>query len=1099
MTLSRTTLSHPVLVLIAFTLLGFVGISTIKNVAIGLFPEVDSPYIMISTTYTNAGPESVEKTVTKVLESSLVSVSGLKAMTSSSTEGSSRISLEFNYGTDIQEAVSDVRDKLDRVSRNLPDNAGSPTIYKMDANSMPILRIAIRGNRSASDLKQIAEDSIVDILEQADGVATASVSGGKTKIVRVELEQNRLSAYGLTVTSVSSALAKQNLELGGGKLNEGQKDYVVRTTGEFKSIEEINNTVITTINGYDVKLRDIGTAFMGYADSTSEVYINGEPGVYVSVTKQSGSNSVTVANNVYEKMEQLENTLPSDISMTILRDDTDSIRETINTLVESAYEGLILAVIVLFIFLQNIKSTIIIGISIPLSIIITLLAMSFAGITLNMMTMTGLILGVGMIVDASIVMIDNIYAYRSRGAKPKIAAILGSQEMVTSVISGNLTTICVFVPFLLYMKELGMMGQMFKGIIFTIVIALISSLLVAIFLVPVLAGVFLPLTNRNEKPVKSKFFKTLYAAFEKMIASVTKVYRIALKAALNYKAATLVISVCFLVIAFALIPTLRVNMMPNGNDDSVTLNITMPIGTPLTETKVVALTFEEIIKNEVKGYKFITTSVGSGGRGWGNSGSYKASIEIRLPSSSEQIDSAMVIQQKLRSHFSDFAGASFSFSAGTRGQMTGSDLDIAIRSDDLDAALDIADKIKAVMQTIPDIGEPSIDTERGLPQVEVEIDRERAYAFGVDVTSVAKEINYAINGVTSTEYRTGGKEYDVVVMYNPEDRKNVIDLESMYVQGSNGKVAVSNFASLKRGLGPVTISRENQTRIVHVTASIVSETNANVVEDMIKEGIANTFIIPEGVTVSYEGSWKDVSEQMKIYLGIISLAIILVFGVMAATYESFRAPLINLATIPFLIIGVVLLYKIINQPLSIMAMVGLIMLVGIVVNNGIILVDYTNLLRSRGISMFDACFEAGSSRLRPVLMTTLTTILGMLPMCFATEGMSAMVQPIGIAVVGGLTSSTFVTLLVIPVLYSIVMKSSKKAESSKIKVDYSGLSLSASAKAKKAAKVENVKLEEEKGEAANPVTDKENETNVAVLKRLEYIQDMIKKMQDSLD
>ncbi|MCR5495929.1 MAG: efflux RND transporter permease subunit [Treponema sp.] len=1099
MTLSRTTLSHPVLVLIAFTLLGFVGISTIKNVAIGLFPEVDSPYIMISTTYTNAGPESVEKTVTKVLESSLVSVSGLKAMTSSSSEGSSRISLEFNYGTDIQEAVSDVRDKLDRVSRNLPDNAGSPTIYKMDANSMPILRIAIRGNRSASDLKQIAEDSIVDILEQADGVATASVSGGKTKIVRVELEQNRLSAYGLTVTSVSSALAKQNLELGGGKLNEGQKDYVVRTTGEFKSIEEINNTVIKTINGYDVKLRDIGTAFMGYADATSEVYINGEPGVYVSITKQSGSNSVTVANNVYEKMEQLENTLPSDISMTILRDDTDSIRETINTLVESAYEGLILAVIVLFIFLQNIKSTIIIGISIPLSIIITLLAMSFAGITLNMMTMTGLILGVGMIVDASIVMIDNIYAYRSRGAKPKIAAILGSQEMVTSVISGNLTTICVFVPFLLYMKELGMMGQMFKGIIFTIVIALISSLLVAIFLVPVLAGVFLPLTNRNEKPVKSKFFKTLYAAFEKMIASVTKVYRIALKAALNYKAATLVISVCFLVIAFALIPTLRVNMMPNGNDDSVTLNITMPIGTPLTETKVVALTFEEIIKNEVKGYKFITTSVGSGGRGWGNSGSYKASIEIRLPSSSEQIDSAMVIQQKLRSHFSDFAGASFSFSAGTRGQMTGSDLDIAIRSDDLDAALDIADKIKAVMQTIPDIGEPSIDTERGLPQVEVEIDRERAYAFGVDVTSVAKEINYAINGVTSTEYRTGGKEYDVVVMYNPEDRKNVIDLESMYVQGSNGKVAVSNFASLKRGLGPVTISRENQTRIVHVTASIVSETNANVVEDMIKEGIANTFIIPEGVTVSYEGSWKDVSEQMKIYLGIISLAIILVFGVMAATYESFRAPLINLATIPFLIIGVVLLYKIINQPLSIMAMVGLIMLVGIVVNNGIILVDYTNLLRSRGISMFDACFEAGSSRLRPVLMTTLTTILGMLPMCFATEGMSAMVQPIGIAVVGGLTSSTFVTLLVIPVLYSIVMKSSKKAESSKIKVDYSGLSLSASAKAKKAAKVENVKIEEEKGDAANPVTDKENETNVAVLKRLEYIQDMIKKMQDSLD
>lgn len=1036
MSVSRQTLNHPVLALIVFTLLGFVGIFTVKNVAIGLFPEVDSPYIMISTTYTNAGPESVEKTVTKVLESSLVSVSGLKNLTSTSSEGSSRISLEFNYGTNIDEAVNDVRDKLDRVSRSLPDNAGSPTIFKMDANSMPILRIAVKGNRSASDLKQLAEDNIVDILEQADGVAQASVYGGRTKIVRVELEQNRLAAYGLTVSAVSSALAKQNLELGGGKMNEGQKDYVVRTTGEFSSIDEINNTVITSINGYDVKLSDLGTAFFGYEDVSSEVYINGEPGVYVSVTKQSGSNSVTVANNVYEKMSELESLLPSDISMTILQDDTDSIRETINTLVESAVEGLILAVIVLFVFLQNFKSTIIIGISIPLSIIITLLAMSFAGITLNMMTMTGLILGVGMIVDASIVMIDNIYSYRMRGAKPKIAAILGSQEMISSVISGNLTTICVFVPFLLYMKELGMMGQMFKGIIFTIVIALISSLLVAIFLVPVLAGVFLPLTNRNEKPVKSKFFKVLYGAFEKAIQAVTNVYQKLLKAALEYRAVTLVIAVGFLIVAVALIPTMRVNMMPNGNDDSVTLNITMPIGTPLKDTKTVALEFEKIIKDEVKGYKYLTTTVGSGGRGAGSSATYKANIQIRLPESSAQIDDAQTIQQKLRAHFNDFAGASFSFNAGMRGQMTGDDLDIAIRSDDLDAALDVADKVKAVMESIPDIGEPSIDTERGLPQVEVDIDRDRAYAFGVDVTSVAREINYAINGVTSTEYRENGKEYDVVVMYKPEDRKNVVDLESMYVNGTSGKVAVSNFATLKRGLGPVSIRRENQTRIVHVTASIVSEKNANLVEDSIREGIANSFIIPEGVTVSYEGSWADVSDQMKMYMAIIVLAIILVFGVMAATYESFKAPLINLATIPFMIIGVVFFYKIINQPLSIMSMVGLIMLVGIVVNNGIILVDYTNLLRGRDIPLMEACLQAGVSRLRPVLMTTLTTILGMLPMCFATEGMAGMVQPIGIAVVGGLTSSTFVTLLVIPVLYSIVMKNQKNTSRSKIKIEY---------------------------------------------------------------
>ena len=950
-------------------------------------------------------------------------------MYSTSTESGSSIQLEFNYGIDIESAVNDIRDKLGRVQRQLPDAVNSPTIFRFNGDSKPIMRIAVRGNRALSDIKEIAEDTISDIFEQADGVAEASVMGGKTKIVRIELDQNRLAAYGFTVSQVSSALAKQNLDLGGGKLNEGQKDYVVRTTGEFKSLEEINNTLIQTVNGYDVKLSDIGNAFWGFQDITRDVFINGEHGVYITITKQTDANSVTVSNNVHEKIEELKETLPSDIKLEIISDDTDAIRETINTLVDSAWQGLLLAVIVLFIFLQNVKSTIIIAISIPLSLLITLLSMSFAGITLNMMTLTGLILGVGMIVDASIVMIDNIYSYRSRGAKPKISAILGSQEMIVSVISGNLTTICVFVPFLLYMKDLGMMGQMFKGIIFTIVIALCSSLLVAIFLVPVLAGKFLPLTNRKEKPVKSKIMKSFYGLCTKVLDAITKVYSRILKKALEYRAVTIIIAVCLLVIAISLLPTLGMNMMPQGNDDSVTLSITLPIGTPLDDTRDVSLAMEQIVRKEIPSFEKLITTVGGGGR---NANTYKSSIQITLNKDS---GSAVEVQNKLRKYFTQFPGAKFSFGAGTRGQMMGSDIDIALRSDDLDEALSVADKIVSVMEDISALGDITIDTEEGLPQVEIEIDRERAYSFGVDVSTVAKEINYAVNGVTSTTYRQAGKDYDVTVMYQPSDRENIIDLETMYVSGTGGKVSLSNFATLKKGLGPVSIKRENQRRIVHITASILTSDNANLVEDAIKEGIANTFIVPDNVSVSYEGSWQDTNEQMKLYSGILIMAILLVFGVMAATYESFKAPLINLATIPFLLIGVVFLYKIIGQPLSIMAMVGLIMLVGIVVNNGIILVDYTNLLRNRNIPMMEACFQAGVSRLRPVLMTTLTTILGMIPMCFASEGQSAMVQPIGIAVVGGLTSSTFVTLLVIPVLYSLVMKDEKKLKS-RIKVEY---------------------------------------------------------------
>ena len=1029
MSIARKNLEHPVLVLIVFALLAAVGLFTLKNVALGLFPDIDSPYVMVSATYASAGPESVEKTVTEILEGALISVNGLKNLYSTSTESGSSIQLEFNYGIDIESAVNDIRDKLGRVQRQLPDAVNSPTIFRFNGDSKPIMRIAVRGNRSLSDIKEIAEDTISDIFEQADGVAEASVMGGKTKIVRIELDQNRLAAYGFTVSQVSSALAKQNLDLGGGKLNEGQKDYVVRTTGEFKSLEEINNTLIQTVNGYDVKLSDIGNAFWGFQDITRDVFINGEHGVYITITKQTDANSVTVSNNVHEKIEELKETLPSDIKLEIISDDTDAIRETINTLVDSAWQGLLLAVIVLFIFLQNVKSTIIIAISIPLSLLITLLSMSFAGITLNMMTLTGLILGVGMIVDASIVMIDNIYSYRSRGAKPKISAILGSQEMIVSVISGNLTTICVFVPFLLYMKDLGMMGQMFKGIIFTIVIALCSSLLVAIFLVPVLAGKFLPLTNRKEKPVKSKIMKSFYGLCTKVLDAITKVYSRILKKALEYRAVTIIIAVCLLVIAISLLPTLGMNMMPQGNDDSVTLSITLPIGTPLEDTRDVSLAMEQIVRKEIPSFEKLITTVGGGGR---NANTYKSSIQITLNKDS---GSAVEVQNKLRKYFTQFPGAKFSFGAGTRGQMMGSDIDIALRSDDLDEVLSVADKIVSVMEDISALGDITIDTEEGLPQVEIEIDRERAYSFGVDVSTVAKEINYAVNGVTSTTYRQAGKDYDVTVMYQPSDRENIIDLETMYVSGTGGKVSLSNFATLKKGLGPVSIKRENQRRIVHITASILTSDNANLVEDAIKEGIANTFIVPDNVSVSYEGSWQDTNEQMKLYSGILIMAILLVFGVMAATYESFKAPLINLATIPFLLIGVVFLYKIIGQPLSIMAMVGLIMLVGIVVNNGIILVDYTNLLRNRNIPMMEACFQAGVSRLRPVLMTTLTTILGMIPMCFASEGQSAMVQPIGIAVVGGLTSSTFVTLLVIPVLYSLVMKDEKKLKS-RIKVEY---------------------------------------------------------------
>ena len=1022
--ISEKTMQHPILLLMVFTLLGLTGVFTMSKTSLSLMPDVDMPYLTVSATYTNAGPESVEKSVTKPIEDALVSLSGLKNINSTSMEGRSQVSLEFNYGTDLEIAANDVRTKLSRITSRLPDDV-TPNILKMDANSLPILRIAVRGNRSADDLKQIADDYIVDVIEQADGVGEASSSGGRTKIVRVEIEQNRLQAYGLTLTQVASSLARQNIEIGGGQITEGSRDYSVRTIGEYKSIDEINNTVVTTKNGYDVKLIDLGHAFLGYKDASSEVYINGEPGVYVSVTKQSGENSVNVANGVYKKMEALKETLPSDITMEIVRDDTDSIRDTLSTLLDSAWQGLVLAVVILFIFLCSIKTTIIIAVSIPLSIIITLLAMNMCGITLNMMTMTGLILGVGMIVDASVVMIDNIYAYRMRGTKAHVAAVLGTQEMIVSVISGNLTTICVFIPFLFFMKDLGFMGQMFKGIIFTIVIALVCSLFVAIFLVPVLAGHFLPLTNRNEKPVKSAVFKFLYGTFERAQKAIEKVYGWGLKKALNHRIATICVCMTALVISFMFVPTLRIQMMTGGHDDSVTVKMVLPVGTSLEETTDIVQQFEKIVMDEIKGIKNVITSIGSGSR---NATSYTGQIQIQLPPSDRQIDNDQTIQKKLRSHFGDFTDVEFSFGQGRRQQMTGADIDIVIRSQSLSKAMDVARQVSDVMEKMSEVGEPTVDTEDGLPQVQIEVDRQRAYNFGVNVNSVANEIKASIEGTTATTFRDNGNDYSVYVMLRPQDRQKVIDLDQIYVSGSKGLVALSNIASVVKGLGPVSIKHENRNRLVHVTANILNDENANVIEKKIKEECSKAFIVPEGVSVTYEGSWKEMAKQGAMYGKIILMAIILVFGVMAATYESFRAPIINIFTIPFLCIGVIFIYKITNQAFSLMSAVGLIMLVGIVVNNGIILVDYTNLLRERGKPMLEACYEAGVSRLRPVLMTTLTTILGMIPMCFASSGSAGMVQPIGVAVVGGLVSSTFITLFFIPVLYSYVMYSRIKNE-----------------------------------------------------------------------
>ncbi len=1034
MSVSKKVMEHPVLTICVFALIAIVAFFTLGNMKIDLMPDMDMPVAMVMTSYNNAGPESVEKSVTEILESGLISVSNLKEMTSESSEGSSLIKLEFNYGTNIDTAINDIRDKLDMVKGNLPDDADSPQIFKFDSSAMPVMTLALNGNRSADELRTLADDEVSDRLEQTAGIAQATVRGGRESIVRIELSQNRLDAYDLTLSSVVSTLASQNIEVGGGSVYEGTRKYMVRTTGEFSSIEEINDTVVGTVNGYDVKLSDIGEAYMGYKDQTSEVFINGKPGVYISLQKQSGSNTVNVANAVYKKIAEIQQILPEGVSLDIISDDSTEVRDTLNSLIESILEGFVLAVLVLFLFLRSVKSTIIMAISIPFSVLITVLVMVAGGITLNMITMTGLILGVGMVVDASVVVLENIYSYRMRGTSARVSAEIGTQEVMSSVVSGNLTTICVFIPFFVYKSQLDMLGELFTTLMVVIIIALLSSLFVAMFLVPVLAGKFLPVDNRNETPIKNSFLKKCDSAIEGAIDFVRDWYRAALRVALHHRFATVLISFTVLASSLLLFSHLRVSFMSNFNDTEVGLNVELPLGTKLSETKSVLEQFYDIVKDEVKGYENIIVSVGSSsGMALSSDTSYKGSISITLPDASKQTDSAESVKAKLRRHFEDFPTATFTFDDGKMQQMTGSDIDIALSGNSLEKLLQTGKEIQELIKAkVPEATEPELDIEEGLPQVEIKIDRARASSFGISVSSIANEINYSINGKTATTYRADGDDYDVVVLLCDQDRSDIPDLEKIYVNGTSGRYAVSNFAQVVRGTGPVSINREDKTRTVHLTAGITQGSGAGDVENEIKEVIANNMVISEDVNISYEGSWKDTMDTMKILMIVVILAVILVFGVMAGTYESFKDPFINMFTLPFLIVGVVAIHLITGQSFSMVSMLGVVMLVGIVVNNGIILVDQTNLLVHRGTPLLEACESAGASRLRPVLMTTLTTILGMIPMAFFGDANSSMTQPIGLCIIGGLTSSTIVTLFIIPVLYSLFNQKSDQKKTAEI-------------------------------------------------------------------
>ena len=1046
MTFSEKCVNKPVTTKLLFILAIVLGIFCTTQLPVDMFPEMDLPYMMVFTQYDGAGPEEVEQSVTTTLESSLSGVSGLKNLHSQSMGGISLVILEFNYGTNLDAAGGDVRDKIDLVRNYLPDDANSPVTIKMDPSMMPIMMLALRGSRTPEELRAFAEDTIKTRLEQIDGIASANVSGGREKSINVDIPRDRLEAYGLTISNVSQMIGIQNIQSSGGTITSGDTNYTIKNDGKYKSLEDLKNTVISYKVGSDhalrtVRLRDIADVYEGYKDVSTLAYLDGEPCVMIMLQKQSGKNSVQAAKNVRKVLDKLKAEIPSDIEIIETSNTVDIIKQTISEVVWSVIQGALLAIAILFIFLRSLKSTLIVGASIPISVLITLLCMYLKGITINQISMVGLLLGIGMLVDNSIVVLENIYAYIERDTKPKVAAVLGSQEMVTSITGSTLTSVCIFLPMLVFQSKLGVMGQLFNNVAWTIIFSLMSSLIVAMALVPVLCSTI----KRKSETKKTKLSELTYGInrmFNNFFDKLDEKYAVGVTFVLHHKLISILTVLGLGLVSIVAVWFVGFVFMPESASNSVAVKFELPVGTKVEVTEDTLREFEAMALQDLKGIKYTTVSVGGSSITSSSSETNTGTVTFTLYEPKKRkagYESEKTAKAKLRKYFTMFPGAALSFSANANSASSSAGVKINIRSDDLELVKVTARQIKELLETQATdlVSEVESDLKDGLPQANVIFDRDRMQEFGLNIYQVGSEISGVISGQTASRFTKNGEDINVIVRVAEKDRTRLSDLDSISMVTSSGtRIPLSSFAHIEESQAPVTIFRENQARILHITAKPLPGLSIGDVQSKVVKLIDENILKEEGVTISYSGDMEDMLEAIKSFGLIIILAAFLVFVVMASQFESLIDPFIVIFTIPLSFIGVIAIYAITGNQLNVVTIIGMLVLVGTIVNNGIVLVDYTNLLRKRGYELEEACIQAAKNRLRPILMSTLTTVISLAPMAFFPGEGSASMQPISLTVFGGMTFGSVMTLFLMPAIYFIfnsirLKRAEKKAAEAK--------------------------------------------------------------------
>ena len=1018
MSIYRKAVNNPVTTALVFIALAIFGIFSLINISLDRFPKFDANVVMVMSSYPGASAEDIETNLTKVLENSLNAVSDLKNLTSTSKENISLITLEFVEGVDIDVATNDVRDKLDMVNSVLPDGVTLPIIFKFSADDMPIMIMAATADESLPALEKILDDKVATPLARVSGVGTVSIAGAPQREIQVYCDPNKLEAYGLTVAGVSSILAAENRNVPSGTIDIGSNAYSLRVEKEFTSAEQMLDVVVGHSNGKTVYLRDVARVVDGVEEKYQEAYVNGKQGAQIVIQKQADANTVNVIRGVKKEMKKIKSNLPSDIDIDIVVDGSDNILNTLNSLKETILVTFLLVMVVVYLFLGRWRATFIIILSIPISLLASLMYLWATGNTLNIVSMSSLSIAIGMVVDDAIVVLENISTHLERGAKPKEAAVHATQEVGISVIASTLTMLAVFLP-LTMIK--GMAGLMFKQLGWITSIIMIVSTIGALTLIPMLCSQFL-----RFKPKTGKIHDIIFGNFSRFIDWISLGYGKLISWCIGHRTLTTVISVVVFVATVGLLtPHIKTEFFPKSDDGRITLQLELPAGTGQDITRAIAHEihgkFEAAIPEIVScSYALGQADSDNAFASMQNNGTHIVSYNVNIGSMEKRERSLAEVADQIRGILADYP--EFKKVKVTEGGQTGmggaSTVDVEIYGYDFETTDRFAKAIQEKLLEGTEFSQILLSRDEYTPEYQVDFDREKLALNGLNSTTAAGYLSAAMNGSTQSYYREDGDEYDIRVRYAPEFRTSIEDIENIMIYNNMGKgVRIKELGTVVESLTPPSIQRKNRERLITVSGVVA---NGVALSDAVlaTEKVLAETDIPSELAIEIGGSYEDQQDMFGDLIMLLIMIVILVYIVMASQFESFMSPFVIMFSIPFAFVGVLMGLFVTGTPLGAMGMIGILILMGIVVKNGIVLIDYTILMRERGFSIAESSVIAAKSRLRPILMTTLTTVLGMIPMAVGQGEGSEMWRSLGMVVAWGLSISTLVTLVIIPTLYA---------------------------------------------------------------------------------